>query len=144
MKCNKAKHKELTKVEVVDCRIFYWAAFNGYNKYLRLMILHLRWSPYIKSFNKRSILSGAVWGSQIETLRMLLGNYKYEEVAKNSIIDLAITIYKKDTQGNMIVLGSRNQRKCATSYLAALLKIIPRKISPQQRGGSANFFSFSR
>ena len=44
------------------------------------MILHRKWSPYIKSFRNRSIISGAVWGSRVETLRMLLGNYDYKKV----------------------------------------------------------------
>lgn len=78
IKCVKVKKQELTPDEEIDCRIFYWAAFNGYKKYLRLMILHRKWSPYIKSFRNRSIISGAVWGSQVDLLRMLLGNYKYD------------------------------------------------------------------
>ena len=101
IRCEKVKQREFTtEEEVIDCRIFYWAAFNGYNKYLRLMILHRKWSPYIKSFRNRSIISGAVWGSQIETLRMLLGNYKYEKVSANSIEDLALTIFNKDSWDN--------------------------------------------
>ena len=83
--CRKYKRQHLTESEAIDCRIFYWAAFNGYNRYLRLMVLHRKWSPYIKSFQNRSIISGAVWGSRIETLRMLLGNYRYENVSLNAI-----------------------------------------------------------
>ena len=67
--------------EAIDLRVFYWAAYNGYNKYLRIMILHLKWSPFIKAFRNRSIISGAVWGSQVETIRMLIGGYKYENVS---------------------------------------------------------------
>ena len=100
IKCEKVKKQQLTEEETIDCRIFYWAAFNGYKKYLRLMILHRKWSPYIKSFRNRSIISGAVWGSQVETLRMLLGNYKYEEVAQFQILDLAGEIFNKDQQDN--------------------------------------------
>ena len=80
VKCEKIKKDQLEPDELVDCHIFYWAAYSGYNKYLRLMILHRKWSPYIKSYKNRSIISGAVWGTQIDTLRMLLGNYRYEEV----------------------------------------------------------------
>ena len=98
--CVKVKKRELTPEEEIDCRIFYWAAFNGYNKYLRLMILHRKWSPFIKSFRNRSIISGAVWGSQIETLRMLLANYKYENVSKIQILDLATNIFNRDQQDN--------------------------------------------
>ena len=60
------------------------------------MILHRKWSPFIKSFRNRSIISGAVWGSQIETLRMLLANYKYENVSKIQILDLATNIFNRD------------------------------------------------
>ena len=66
-------------------RVFYWAAFNGYNKYLRYMILHRRWSPFIKSFRNRSVISGAVWGSQVETVRMLLGDYEYKNIEKSKL-----------------------------------------------------------
>ena len=100
IKCEKVRKQQLTEDETIDCRIFYWAAFNGYKKYLRLMILHRKWSPYIKSFRNRSIISGAVWGSQVETLRMLLGNYKYEDVAQFQILDLAGNIFNKDKQNN--------------------------------------------
>ena len=62
-------------------RIFYWAAYNGFNKYVRYMILVRRWSPFIKSFRNRSIVSGAIWGSQVETVRLMLSNYKYENIS---------------------------------------------------------------
>lgn len=63
--------------ELVDVRVFYWAAFNGFNKYVRLMIVNRRWSPFIKSYRNRSIISGAIWGSRVDTVRMIVGNYKY-------------------------------------------------------------------
>lgn len=42
--------KQLSQEEAQDMRIFYWAAYYGFKKYVRLMIIHRRWSPFIKSF----------------------------------------------------------------------------------------------
>ena len=81
-------------------RTFYWAAFNGYNRYLRHMILSRKWSPFIKSFRNRSIISGAVWGSQVETVRMLLGDYQYSNVETAQLEDLANTVFNKDEFDN--------------------------------------------
>ena len=41
------------------------------------MIVNRKWSPFIKAYRNRSIVSGAIWGSRIETIRMMLGNYKF-------------------------------------------------------------------
>ena len=46
------------------------------------MVEDLRWSPFIKSFRKRSIISGAILGKQIDTVRFLLGDYVYEKIAQ--------------------------------------------------------------
>ena len=73
--CEKVNKNELTEAEQVDTRTFYWAAFNGFDKYVRYMVVNLKWSPFIKSFRNRTIVSGAIWGSRIETIRMLLGEY---------------------------------------------------------------------
>lgn len=64
------------------------------------MILSRKWSPFIKSFRSRSVISGAVWGEQVETLRMLLGDYKYENVSTLDIIDLTQTLFNKDEADN--------------------------------------------
>jgi len=58
-------------------RIFYWAAFYGKKEILRIMIEDLKWSPFIKSFKLRSVVSSAILGSQIDTVRFLVGEYKY-------------------------------------------------------------------
>ena len=41
------------------------------------MVETRKWSPFIKSFRNRSILSAAIWGSQVSTVRLLLGDYNY-------------------------------------------------------------------
>ena len=80
--------------------MFYWAAFYGYQSYLKLMIEELRWSPFIKSFKLRSIISGAIMGSQVETVRFLLGEYKYEKIENNQLWELHGTIFNKDLEDN--------------------------------------------
>lgn len=86
--CQKVKKQQLDHEGTIDVHCFYWAAFYGLNKYLRYMVLSRKWSPFIKSFRNRSIISGAVWGEKVETLRMLLGNYKYTNVSSLNILDL--------------------------------------------------------
>jgi len=41
------------------------------------MIEDLKWSPFIKSFKLRSVVSSAILGSQVDTVRFLVGGYKY-------------------------------------------------------------------
>lgn len=53
-------------------RVFYWAAFYGYKEtIINYMILHLRWSPFIKSFRKQSVLTAAIRGRKVGLVRML-------------------------------------------------------------------------
>lgn len=78
--CSAINQKQLNDVERMHMRIFYWAAYHGLNKYLRQMVLHYKWSPYIKSFKNRSIVSGAIMGENIDTVRMLVGEYEYRNV----------------------------------------------------------------
>lgn len=80
--CAKIRRQELVESERQDLRIFYWAAYNGFRKILRYMIQSRNWSPFMKSYKNRSIVSGAIWGSQVETIRMILGDYKFEGVKK--------------------------------------------------------------
>jgi len=97
IKCVAMKRQDLNDDETIDMRIFYWAAYNGLDRYLRLMVENRKWSPYIKSFRNRSILSAAVWGSQVNTVRILLGDYTYQPgVARDDIVDLSKTIFNKD------------------------------------------------
>ena len=98
--CQKVKASQLDHEETIDMHCFYWAAFYGLNKYLRYMVLSRRWSPFIKSFQNRSVISGAVWGERVETLRMLLGDYQYENVSALNILDFASQLYNKDTNDN--------------------------------------------
>ena len=98
--CQRVKQAQLSHEETIDMHCFYWAAFYGLNKYLRYMVLSRRWSPFIKSFQNRSVISGAVWGERVETLRMLLGDYQYENVSSLNILDFAAQLYNKDTNDN--------------------------------------------
>ena len=78
--CSKIKRQELNESESIDIRIFYWAAYYGFDRYLKYMVLQRKWSPFIKSFRNRSIISGAIWGEQSETVRMLLGEFEYSKI----------------------------------------------------------------
>ena len=39
IECQKVKRQELDEIESLDVRIFYWAAFYGYERYVKYMIL---------------------------------------------------------------------------------------------------------
>ena len=60
--CVRTNQIELSKDEKKDLLIFYWAAYYGLKKYVRLMLIKRRWSPFIKSYNGRSVLAGAICG----------------------------------------------------------------------------------
>ena len=58
--------------EVAALRIFYWAAYLGKENFVvGYMILLLRWSPFIKSFQKQSVLTAAIRGQQVELIRKM-------------------------------------------------------------------------
>ena len=44
------------------------------------MIVERRWSPFIKSFKKRSILAAAIIGGRSKTCRIIICDYVYPEV----------------------------------------------------------------
>jgi len=98
--CAAVKRQDLTNEEEMQMRIFYWAAYYGLNKYLKYMILHKRWSPFIKSFRNRTVISGAIWGEQLDTIRLLIGEYAYEGVSSNQLVDFARTVFNKDESDN--------------------------------------------
>lgn len=90
----------MSRQERIELRIFYWAAFNGFKKPLRYMIESRKWSPFIKSYKNRSIVSGAVWGSQVDTVRMMLGDYTFENIHPTAHNDFAKSLFNKDLADN--------------------------------------------
>lgn len=73
--------------EVATMRIFYWAAYYGKSNFvIGYMILLLRWSPFIKSFQKQSILTAAIRGKQTELIRKL-ANFLFvaDSTKKNTV-----------------------------------------------------------
>ena len=58
--------------EVAMLRVFYWAAYFGKQNFVTgYMILLLKWSPFIKSFQKQSVLTAAIRGKQVEVVRKM-------------------------------------------------------------------------
>ena len=74
------KRQDLNEQETIDMRVFYWAAYYGRIDTLKLMVEELKWSPFIKSFRLRSIVSASIMGNQVDTVRFLVGEYKYDQV----------------------------------------------------------------
>lgn len=72
----KAEAKELVVSpdfnEKAIMRVFYWAAYFGKQNFvLGYMIMLLKWSPFIKSFQKQSVLTAAIRGKQTELIRKM-------------------------------------------------------------------------
>ena len=58
----------------------YWAAFYGLTECVRWILVAKNWSPFIKSYKKRSILAATICGKQVETAKMILSyNYVHHE-----------------------------------------------------------------
>lgn len=41
------------------------------------MITELKWSPFLKSFNDRSVLAGAIIGKQRSVCKIIIEDYEY-------------------------------------------------------------------
>ena len=74
--------------------------YNGFKKTMRYMIVCRMWSPFIKSYKNRSIISGAIWGSQVELIRMMVGQYKFMNITTDDILGFAKTTFNKDENDN--------------------------------------------
>lgn len=59
---NVINNRGLDKNKQVLLRVFYWAAYFGKVIGVKYMIEVCRWSPMLKSYRKRDILSAAISG----------------------------------------------------------------------------------
>ena len=88
-------------------RTFYWAAYHGLTEYLRLMLIYYRWSPFIKSFEGKSILVAAITGDQIDTAKMILDYWylatDYEYGGKEKSLAGKLKVFGKDKDDNNIL-----------------------------------------
>lgn len=74
---NFVQNKQLSQEQKLELRVFYWAAYYGRVEAVRLMVELFRWSPMIKSFKKRDILSAAILGQQDDVVAYLVNkSYK--------------------------------------------------------------------
>jgi len=106
----KINQAQLTVRERLELRTFYWAAFFGMQDYVRVMLVVLRWSPFLKSFKKRSILSGAIIGRQVEMASVIIEQFYYDVDLKSSPLrpkDLrredVFKVFGKDSDDNNIL-----------------------------------------
>ena len=85
-------------------RVFYWAAFYGYNDtVIDYMVLHMRWSPFIKSFKRQSVLTAAIRGKKVSLVR-LLSDFKFvsaaeDELNLSQVVDPVTNMFNKDLDG---------------------------------------------
>lgn len=84
----KFKKKELDKeFEVPLCNAFYWSAYYGDKEKIRSMIVDYKWSPFIRAFNKRNILTAAIMGKQDYVVERILTRDFYSTADKQYFID---------------------------------------------------------
>jgi len=76
--CVRVTRYDLSAEERADMRVFYWAAYYGRTKTINLLILHRRWSPYIKSTDNQSIITSAIRGERSELVERLVTNFEYK------------------------------------------------------------------
>ena len=81
-------------------RIFYWAAYYGRTKTMKLMIRHRKWSPYIKSFMNQSIMSAAIRGERLNLVRHLIFIYEYKGVTEVLQRKIERGFFNKDYNDN--------------------------------------------
>lgn len=66
------RHELDDELERPLLRSFYWSAYFGDIKNVRMMINDLLWSPFMKSFEKKDCLTAAIRGRQPDIVAMLL------------------------------------------------------------------------
>ena len=93
--------------EVAVMRVFYWAAFYGKQNFvIGYMILLLKWSPFIKSYQRQSVLTAAIRGKQTELIRKM-ANFRFLSApGKNNSVNVledwvVENWYGKDEQDNI-------------------------------------------
>lgn len=70
-------------------RTFYWAAYYGkVNFVVGYMVLQLKWSPFIKSFQKQSVLTAAIRGKQVNLVRKVANFLFVADAAKKSTVKI--------------------------------------------------------
>jgi len=77
----------------------YWCAFYGRKSMLELMIINLRWSPFIKSFKSQNCLTTAVRGKRFEVVNYI---YSFNYTGKNEedIGEIKKSLRNKDVLSN--------------------------------------------
>lgn len=70
-----------------DSRIVYWAAFDGQLHTVKNGIEELRMSPFIDCFQKRTIITAAVMGQQLQILEYIL-SFKYKAADQEDVEQL--------------------------------------------------------
>ena len=75
----KVKHTQLTEIQRIFARTFYWAAFVGDLQYCRLFLKKLGVSPFMKLFQNKNLVSACIIGCQWKTLLLLADKSKIDE-----------------------------------------------------------------
>ena len=96
----KVRRTELDDVETAELRIFYWAAFYGRAKTVNRMIMHRKWSPFIKSFRNQSVMTAAIRGERVSIVQRLAGAFEYKMEEESSFTKFMRDVFNKDLQDN--------------------------------------------
>ena len=70
--CYEIDEKKLKIEQQLILRIFYWASYYGRVNAVEMMVELLRWSPMMKSYKQRDVLSAAILGGQENVVLYLM------------------------------------------------------------------------
>ena len=96
----KVRRTELNEDESAELRIFYWAAYFGRSKTVNRMVMHRKWSPFIKSFREQSVMTGAIKGERVNIVQRLAGGFEYKATEETSFSKFLRDVFNKDLQDN--------------------------------------------
>ena len=104
--CDDINSDNLSDQDQQELRIAYWAAYYGLTECVRWILVANRWSPFMKSYKKRSILAATICGKQIETAQMIL-SYQYKPIdstiPKSTTKAAFFRVFGKDKDDNNVL-----------------------------------------
>ena len=100
VKLAKVRRTELSDAESAELRIFYWAAYYGRSKTVNRMVMHRKWSPFIKSFRNQSVMTAAIRGERVAVVQRLAGAFHYEHEEESALAKVFRDVFNKDVEDN--------------------------------------------
>ena len=98
--CAKINKCQLSAAETCEMRVYYWAAYYGRSKTVNRMVMHRKWSPFIKSFRNQSVMTAAIRGERVAVVQRLAGAFHYENEEESALAKVFRDVFNKDVEDN--------------------------------------------